>query len=310
MRNQMNTIEMPLSKCNTFVSFDLESTGRSYKTCEIIEVAAVKIEHKIIVDTFQMLVKPSDAIPQEIAELTGITDSMVSDSPSINSVLPDFLEFIGNSFLVGHNISSYDLHLLNRYAELVSGKSIANFYIDTLYLSQKLFPEYPHALSAFADRCNIHVETSHRALADSEIAYRCFLYMMDSFPNFYIKAKKFIPMDQRRNQSVQTSHDCYIEIPDNIYYHPSYADTLSGKNICITGEFRNGDRELIKQIITRNGGIWKTNVSSKTDFLIIGSLSWLSSKLKTALNLQAQGAKVLVISEHDLFEFLLKEDTV
>lgn len=307
MRDMTESIKIPLSKCDTFISFDLESTGRSYKTCEIIEVAAMRIEHGAVIDTFQALVKPTDMISQEITELTGITNSMVSDSPSIDKALPDFVKFIGDGLLLGHNISSYDLHLLNRYTELVCGKSISNFYIDTLPLSKKLFPEYPHSLAAFADCCGVCVETSHRALADSELAYRCFLHMMGCFPDFCIKVKKFIPMNQRGNAESQNSSDYFIKLPDSIYQHPDGTDTLLGKGVCVTGEFKGGNREVIKQLITRNGGIWKTKVSNRTDFLVIGSLVEPSSKIEKALSIQKQGGKISIISEHDLFKFLLKE---
>ncbi len=88
----------------TFCVVDLETTGGSAEGGSMItEVGAVKVRGGEVLGEFQTLVNPHAQIPPFIAVLTGITNSMVSDAPPIESVLPAFLEFASGCVLVAHN---------------------------------------------------------------------------------------------------------------------------------------------------------------------------------------------------------------
>lgn len=100
------------SECNRFICFDLETTGLSVKTAEIIEISPIKMEDWEMSDCFNTFVKPSKPIPYEITELTGITNADVANAPEISEILPEFLKFINDEILLGHNISCYDLPIL------------------------------------------------------------------------------------------------------------------------------------------------------------------------------------------------------
>jgi DNA polymerase III subunit epsilon len=95
----------------TFCVLDLETTGGSPNECFITEIGAVKVRGGDCLGTFQTLVNPGQAIPPEITVLTGITQAMVTRAPRIESVLPTFLEFIGDAVVVGHNVR-FDLGFL------------------------------------------------------------------------------------------------------------------------------------------------------------------------------------------------------
>ena len=82
---------------DTYVVFDLETTGFSSKNDKIIEIGAVKIRNGEIIDNFSEFVNPRRPIPYKIIELTGINDDMVRDAQSIEDILPRFIEFIGDS---------------------------------------------------------------------------------------------------------------------------------------------------------------------------------------------------------------------
>ena len=99
---------------DTFVVFDLETTGVSADADQIIEIGAVKIVGGEIVDRYSTFVNPQIPIPFEIEKLTGISDPMVMDAPTIDAVLPEFLEFCGDSVLVAHN-AGFDLDFLQYF---------------------------------------------------------------------------------------------------------------------------------------------------------------------------------------------------
>ena len=95
-----------------YVVFDLETTGLSPTADEIIELSAIKVKNQKAVQTFSTLVKPSRPIPSGATAINGITNQMVANSPSICEAVKNFLDFIGNEVLVGHNIHSFDLNFM------------------------------------------------------------------------------------------------------------------------------------------------------------------------------------------------------
>jgi DNA polymerase III subunit epsilon len=100
----------------TFCVVDLETTGGSAQGGSMItEIGAVKVRGGEVLGEFQTLVNPHTQIPPFIAVLTGITNSMVSAAPSIESVLPAFLEFAAGSVLVAHN-APFDVGFLSWFA--------------------------------------------------------------------------------------------------------------------------------------------------------------------------------------------------
>lgn len=88
---------------DAFVVFDIETTGFSSVKDKIIEIGAVKVENGKIVSRYSTFVNPEVPIPFEITKLTSITDAMVIDAPKIETVLPEFMEYVGDAVLVAHN---------------------------------------------------------------------------------------------------------------------------------------------------------------------------------------------------------------
>lgn len=133
---------------------------------EIIEIGAIKIENGKEVEVFNTLVKPEYEIDEFISELTGITNEMVKESPSIDEVLPEFIDFIKDSIILGHNVN-FDINFIYDNLIKCDMNPITNDFIDTLRLSRRLLPELKHhRLSDLADYYNINTVGSHESLKD------------------------------------------------------------------------------------------------------------------------------------------------
>lgn len=158
-----------------YVVFDLETTGTSYKSDSIIEIAAVKVKGGHTVHTFSTLVNPQCGIPFQATQVNGITDGMVADAPLIKEALSGFLEFIGDFVLVGHNIQSFDLKFIYRDAAGVLGADVPNDFIDTLFMARACLPSLSHhRLTDLAAYFNLDASGAHRALNDCMINKECY----------------------------------------------------------------------------------------------------------------------------------------
>lgn len=152
---------------SNYVIFDLETTGISNKFDEVIEISAIKVQDGIIIDEFSKLVNPQRPIPPAASAVNGITNDMVRNEPTFDQILPQFLEFIGEEVLVGHNIHSFDMKFIYRDALQYLGKVPDNDYIDTLSFARKCLPQLSHhRLTDLAEYYAFSTDGAHRALND------------------------------------------------------------------------------------------------------------------------------------------------
>lgn len=161
----------PGKKLKEYVSsyciFDLETTGISHKKDKIIEISAIKVKDGEVIEEFSTLVNPGMHIPYYATEVNGITDSMVKDAPEIKDALSDFVDFIENYVLIGHNIQCFDMKFIYREMKDCFGDIIANDYIDTLPMARQALPNLAHhTLVDLAEHYGLSSEGAHRALND------------------------------------------------------------------------------------------------------------------------------------------------
>ncbi len=164
---------------DTFVVFDIETTGLSKETESITEIGAVKVVDGKIIDRFSTFVNPERPIPAEITKLTGITNEMVADAPVITEILPKFLEFCQDAVLVAHN-ANFDTGFIRLNAERKCGIEVKNTVLDTLELSRALLPELKkHKLDIICEKLGVSLEGHHRAVNDAEATAEVFLKFID-----------------------------------------------------------------------------------------------------------------------------------
>ncbi|WP_037545481.1 3'-5' exonuclease [Spirochaeta lutea] len=158
----------------TFVAFDFETTGLYSTSDRIVEVGAVKFQGATVLGEFGHLIDPGRAIPEDASKISGITDEMVRGKPSIQTVLPAFLEFIQGSVLVAHN-AGFDLGFLRAALQICDVPDIENLVIDTQQLAKKAFPgQKSYSLQNLATVLKFPPNTAHRAVDDSVMCMRLF----------------------------------------------------------------------------------------------------------------------------------------
>ncbi|MGB8360367.1 MAG: DEDD exonuclease domain-containing protein, partial [Acidimicrobiia bacterium] len=164
----------------TFCVLDLETTGGSPAACEITEIGAVKYRGGDLLGTFQTLVDPGLPIPPSITILTGITQMMVFDAPKIETALPSFLEFIGDSIIVGHNVR-FDLSFLNAAAVRLGYGKLPNRSSDTAALARRLVRQEVRnlRLQSLAAYFRSPTTPNHRALEDARATAHVFHALLE-----------------------------------------------------------------------------------------------------------------------------------
>lgn len=163
---------------DTYVVFDVETTGLSAVYDTIIELAAVKIRNGEIIDRFESFANPHHRLSATTINLTGITDDMVENAPEISEVLQRFYTWTDDAILVAHN-ASFDMGFLNvGYKKMGLGKA-ANPVIDTLELGRFLYPTMKnHRLNTLTKKFDIELTQHHRAIYDAEATGYLLLKML------------------------------------------------------------------------------------------------------------------------------------
>jgi DNA polymerase-3 subunit epsilon len=168
---------LPLTSLD-YVVIDTETAGSDGNNDRdgdaIIQIGAVRITGGKITanDAFSRSVNPGRAISTIAGRFHGITDDMVADTPAIETVLAEFLDYAGNAVLVGHNVT-IDLALMNAV------ERIDNPVLDTMLLSIGAFDSRrDHTLDALADHFNEPVRDRHSAPTDAELVARIFLRLL------------------------------------------------------------------------------------------------------------------------------------
>ena len=305
-------IELPAD----YTVIDIETTGLDLVYNSIIEVAAVRIRGGKVQDEFSSLIKPPKHYPffgdgeyyyvdEFITELTGITNEMLDDAPEAEEVLPEFVKFIGDDLLIGHNIN-FDINFLYEAMSKVLGMPLKNDFIDTMRFSRKLFPASKHHRACdLANNCGVPYENAHRALNDSMITHLCFEKMREIVDSTYESQEAFAKLFKQNKGKIDTS-SIITEKTDFDEDHPFYH-----KMVVFTGALNGIPRKVAMQSVVDVGGYVADSVTKATNYLVVGSFDFVksvkgdkSSKMKKAEKMKLDGLDIEVISENTFLEFL------
>ena len=190
----------------TFVVFDLETTGFSPDKNKIIEIGAVKVVGGVITDRFSTFVNPEVPIPFRIEELTSIKDDMVIDAPKIEEILPEFMKFCDGAIMVAHN-AEFDMSFIKKNCK-DQGIEREFTIIDTVALARILLPNLNRfKLDTVAKALNVSLENHHRAVDDAACTAEIFVKFIEM-----LKERGMENLDDV-NHMVSTSPETVMKMP-------------------------------------------------------------------------------------------------
>ena len=288
-----------------YTVIDLETTGFSPSKDYIIELSALRVRNSIPVDSFSSLVKSSSlpVLPDLVTSLTGITQTMYDSAPMIEDIFPDFISFIGNDLIVGHNVN-FDINFLYDFSMRFWSKPITNDFVDTMRISRRLLPELPsHQLFVLSIHYNIGAQVFHRALDDCKTTHYCFQALitdiLSKYDNFETFAKPVHKSDLH-------AKDITADTNNFDESHPLY-----GKVCVFTGALSRYSRKEAMQLIVNRGGIVADGVTKKTNFLIVpeddyvlDENSYKSNKRLKAEKLKISGNDIEIIPESVFYDMI------
>ncbi len=302
-------IDFPESYCVV----DTETTGLSPEYDNIIEIGAIKYSHGSEVGRFQSLIQPpqdddGDYVCQFITELTGITNEMLADAPTAETVIPAFAEFLGSDTIVGYNVS-FDVNFLyDDFTEYLS-KPLSNNYIDAMRIARKLYPEQKHhRLVDMVKKYSIPVTESHRAMADVEATKQCYDRLYDEAMRQYGTKEAFFDAWKRKYNNRPSLKAADI-IGDESKHDPD--NPLYERYCVFTGKLDKFSRKEAMQIVADLGGINEDGVTKNTNYLILGNNDYCttikdgkSSKQKKAEAYKLKGYDIEIIPETVFYDML------
>ncbi len=273
---------------DTYIVFDIETTGFSSIKDKIIEIGAVKVANGEIVDKFSTFVNPKRPIPFEITKLTGITDEMVMDYPEIGEILPQFLEFVGDGVLVAHN-AGFDVGFIEqncRYMEI----DPYFVYVDTVALARVLLPTLSkYKLNIVAKALGISLENHHRAVDDAGATAEIFV--------------KFVQMLKEENVTTLKEMNRFGDMNVNaIRKLPTHHIIILVKNDI--GRF-NLYKLISKSHLTyyaRRPRIPKSELNKHREGLVIGSACEAGELYQAILNKKSPEAIARLAEFYDYYE--------
>ena len=164
------------------IILDTETTGLSFNSDKIIEIACVELENQIPTkNVFHTFVNPEMDISDGAYQTHGITREFLRDKPVFKDVAKEFLAFIKDSKLVIHN-ADFDMAFLNKALQDIDLEPIPkDRVVDTLFLARQKFPGAQASLDALCKRFKIDTSKreKHSALVDCNLLTEIYIELLD-----------------------------------------------------------------------------------------------------------------------------------
>jgi DNA polymerase-3 subunit epsilon len=158
-----------------FTAFDTETTGLEPKLNRVVEAGAIRFDSIGVSARFNALINPMVPMPPEVTKINGITDAMLKKEQPAGEVIPDFMEFIGDTPIIAHN-APFDVAFINEELSRLGKPPLKNRVIDTRIFAKELFPSLQsYRLQDLARHFSITAIDAHRAEDDARVCMELFL---------------------------------------------------------------------------------------------------------------------------------------
>ena len=274
---------------NDYCVLDLETTGLYSDIDNIIEIGILKVRNNIITDRYSQLINPEKNIPKKITRITGITNEMVVDMPTIDKCIYDVYSFIDNDIILGHN-TNFDLKFLHSLQNNFNVE-FDNDYMDTLSLSRRTIANLPnYKLTTLREYLHLH-ENSHRSIDDCIATKELYDYLKS--------------IHELLNAKIETSPFSHDNKFDLRYYDFNKASNkLEGIHFVFDGMLKISSN-LADVYINYHGATRDQNVTLKTDYLVKINIHDTKKYLK-ALDYQKKYDKIKIITEEEFYNLIAK----
>lgn len=166
---------------DNYVLVDIETTGLSPRTDEIIEIGAIKVKENKIIDTYNTLIKIDRNLNPFITKLTGITDKMLETGKETDKALEEFVKFTGNEIIMGHNVN-FDINFIYDKCLSYLDYYLSNDFVDTMRIAKHILPDIQnYKLGTLANYFGVDYRSAHRGLKDVEITYEVYNKLKDCY---------------------------------------------------------------------------------------------------------------------------------
>lgn len=306
-----------------FIAIDFETANEHMNSACAIGIACVN-NFEIVEQKYYLIQPPDNFYNPYNSEIHGIIPNDTKDSPTFNIIWNEIEPLFHDCIVVAHN-ARFDMSVLKKCLDTYSLVSPDFQYIDSIAVSNRAIADksYSKSLVDRAAYFNIPVEQHHNALNDAIV---CAQIVIASVRTTNRKSlKTYCSSFRRRTTHMFSELKPMKEISSNFHHYntvkisdlsPSTtiidtSNPLYGKNIVITGDFDSMTRTAAMQKVTDIGGIIKSAVSSKTDYLIVGKQNLsvvgkdgLSSKERKAYELIEKGNKITILHESEFLSYL------
>ena len=304
----------------SFVALDVE-TANNFRG-SICSIGLAKFKDGVLIDRFYTLVDPEEYFDFINISIHGITPEDVETSPTFPEIRPQILNFIDNLPVVAH-FAQFDINALKDAYQKYQIPFDKIEYFCSYYVSKFAYPgQISYKLNSLAAHFNIPLD-HHNALSDAIVSGQIICKLMEdaqesNLQDFLasIRYKKFGIFGERgfKRKSIRTHYT-----PKNKFYQPTEEEQakidpenpIYGTHFVFTGKLEHFTRQEAAKKIALLGGIPETNVTAKTEYLVIGEQDFnkvgqdgQSSKMKKAFSLLEKGQNIEILSELDFLKLV------
>lgn len=281
---------------DNYVIIDVETTGNSYSD-DIIEITALRYKNYNLINSYSELVYSEKiSIYSKAYKKNNISFDMVKNSKKIYHVLEEFYDFINeDDVLIGHNVI-YDIDRINEKLKY-NGKYINNNFIDTMNISKRFDDFYNNSLDYLSEYFGF-TKQKHRSYSDCLLCNELYKKLKEKFLKEFYNLESF--QNKKINNKCKKINIIFDENEDEKIF-------LYNKNICITGDVLiidenlpnhyKIDKKFLEYFIECKGGICKKSVSKKTDYLILGDLSYWGNNSNNLEKAKNYGIEIIKLED-------------